>query len=248
MELTNLASLKRLSGLAFFKEDLSANWIPFGNILSTKLDTSPKTVSAMLNKRGRSILFRRDAYAVEPVFSLTSNQFSTSCMALMLMGTDLVQTSAASAVYSFTAAKGRAFILPYRGVTITSVMVSAAAKTLGTDFFVDDPNIVQSLIALNGAIILPETPAGIADGATVDVTYTRPALTREQYSAFTVLNRSGQLVVYGEDEAGTDANQIYTMNGQLSVKSVGELNVDKFAEVTFELAIFGNPTITGRPN
>lgn len=251
MELTSLASLKRLSGLAFFKEDGTANWIPFGNILGTKLETSPKTVSAMLNKRGRSVLFRRDNYAVEPVFSLTTNQFSTSCMALMLMGTklaDLVQTSAGSATYSFTAARGRTFILPYRGVTITSVMVGASAKTLGTDFFIDDPTIPQSLIALNGAIVLPETPAGIADGATVDVAYTRPALTRERYAAFTVLNRSGQVVLYGEDETGFDANQIWTMNGQLSVKSVGEVNVDKFAEVTFEWAIFGNPDVSARPN
>jgi hypothetical protein len=251
MELISLQSLKRLTGQIFCQVSGDSNYIPIGNILKTGIDVAPKYVSAKLKKRGRSILFRRDASDIEPIFSFSTDQFPTSSMPLLFMATrlaDAVQTSSGSATFVFTAAKGRAFKIPYRGVTITSVAVAAANKVLNTDFYVDDPNIPQSLVSINSWIILPETPAGIADGDTVTVTYTRPALTQEQYALFTTLNRTVTLYVYGEDETGLDPNQVYTMTGQLSVKKMGELTDDKFAEVDLELAIFGNPTLGARPN
>jgi hypothetical protein len=251
MELTNPASLKRLTGLAFFQQVGLASSVPFGNILAIKQDIAPKNVSAMLNKRGNSKLFRRDNYSVEPVYSIQTNQFSSSCIPLLLMGTrlaDVVQASGTAQTFVFTAAKGQAFILPDKNVTISTVAVGATNKTLGVDFFVDDPNIIQTLVSLNGVIILPETAAGIADGATVTVTYDRPAVTREQYAAFTVLNRTGEIAIYLEDETGMDANMIWTAQIQLTTKDPGSFDVSKFTEATFEAAVFGSPIITARSN
>ena len=246
MEQTNLASFKRLSGLGFFK-GTDGLWVPLGNILGIKLDTAPKSVAAMLNKRGHSTLARRDNYGVEPVWSITCNQFFTSVIPLFLMGNklaDVVQASNTAQTKSFTAKAGKRYNLGVTQATITTVKVSAATKVLGTDYFVDDPNITQSLFSQNGDIILPETLAGIADGDTFIVTYDQAAVTREQYNAFSVLNRSGTLQVIAENELGADPDMIWTAQCQLSVKSTGDMTVDKFTEVVLEAAIFGSPIIT----
>ena len=65
------------------------------------------------------------------------------------------------------------------------------------------------MVSLNGMIILPTTAAGIADAATVDVIYDAATLTREQYHAFSKLNRSGKFRLYLEDETGLDAREIW---------------------------------------
>ena len=78
---------------------------------------------------------------------------------------DLVQPVGTATTFSFTAAKGQAFDIGARGATIASVKVAALSKILGVDYFVDDPNIPQSMISLNGIIILPTTAAGIADAS-----------------------------------------------------------------------------------
>jgi len=253
MEFTSLASVERLTALGFFKEDGAGSYIPFGNITMAKLDLSPKSVSIPLYKRGKGTLFRRDNYMVEPVWSITTDQFAASVAKLFLLGTknadDTQASGSGGSPFSFTARRGEAFLIGKRGVTIASVKVAASTKTLGTDFFVDDPNIPQSLVSLNGVIILPQTPAGIQDNDTVDVIYTAPtALTRENYSAFTTLNRSGDLVLYFEDESGTDAREIWTMRVQLTAKSIGDFDPTKFREVVMEASIFGNPAVTTRPN
>ena len=251
MEFTNLATLERLSGMLFFKEDGASSYLPFGNILSIGFAANPTTVDAMLFKRGGGKLFRRDTYGVKPVLSIKTNQFATSVMALLLMGdraSDASQASGTGQTFSFTAAKGQAFVIGDRDITISTVKVGATTKTLGTDYFVDDPTIPQSLASLNGVIILPNVPAGIADADTVDVTYDRPALTREVYNAFTRLNRSGTLLGYLEDETGGDAREIITASGQLTMKSVGDWDPTKFREAEMDMAIFGNPVISARPS
>lgn len=255
MEFTSLASLERLTALAYFKESGAGSYTPFGNITLAKLDIAPKSISVPLYKRGKGTLFRRDNYMVEPLFSLTTDQFASSVIRLLLLGTknaDNVQTASGTGgtgnTFVFTAAAGQAYYIGQRGVTISTVAVSAVNKTLGVDFFVDDPNIPQSLVSLNGIIILPAAAAGITDGATVTVTYSIPALTRENYSAFTTLNRSGALKLFFEDESGTDAREIWDMQVQLSCKSVGDFDPTKFREVVMEAAVFGNPVVTTRPN
>ena len=252
MELTNLASFERLTGLGFFKESGAGSYVPFGNINMIKLATSPAVADVMLHKRGGSTLARQDVHSVKPVFSFTLNQFAGSIIPLMVMGTrsaDSVQASGSGATTtSFTAAKGQAFDLGVRGSTIASVKVSTVAKTLGVDFYVDDPNIPQSLVSLNGFIILPSTPAGIADGDTVDVVHNNPPLTREAYNAFSKLNRTGNLRMILEDETSTDAREIWDFACQLSVKSIGDFDPTKFREVVIDAAIFGVAPFTARPN
>jgi hypothetical protein len=251
MEFTSLASFERLTGLGFFKETGAGSYVPFGNVLMAKLATSPGVVDAMLFKRGGGKLARQDVHSIKPIFSITVNQLASPIVPLLIMGertTDTSQSGSAGETFAFTAEKGKAFDLGKRGVTISTVKVSAVTKTLGLDYFVDDPNIPQSLISLNGIIILPSTPAGIADAATVTVTFdASTTLTREQYYAFTHLNRSGTFRLFAEDETGGDAREIWDFQCQISTKSVGDFDPQKFREVVLDAAIFGSPTITARP-
>lgn len=258
MELTDLASFSRLTGIGYFKPDSGPDAgidLPFGNLTMIKMPTNPKTVSANLNKRGSTVLAKRDTHMVEPIFDLTSDQFADPTFPLQLMGdqlTDLSQGSASGSTYTFTAKAGRAYQIGKYNITIKNVKVIAAEKTPGTDYFIDDPNVTQpsggslgaGFISQNGVIILPVTAAGIADGAVVVVTYDSPALTRKQYAAFTKLNRSGTLTLYLEDSSGADAREIWSAKVQLSIKSVGDNDPAKFRETVMEAAIFGSPTIT----
>jgi hypothetical protein len=258
MELNNLASFERLTGLAYFKADAGADAgidLPFGNIKMLKLGTNPKNVSATLNKRGGVKLAKRDNYQVEPVYEINSDQFADPTFALQLMGdpaADLVQGSGTASTFTFTAKAGRAYQIGKFNLTIKHVKVSTDEMVPGTDYFIDDPNVPQpaggslgaGFTSQNGVIILPVTAAGIADDDSVVVTFDVPALTRKQYDAFTKLNRSGTLTVYAEDESGADAREIWTMQGQISVKAVGDVDPTKFRETTLEFAIFGNPRIS----
>jgi hypothetical protein len=251
MEQNSLAAVERLTALAFFRETGAGSYVPFGNITMVKMDLAPKVVTIPLYKRGKGNLFRRDNYLVEPVFSITVDQFFSSVVKLMILGdkaADVVQGSGNAITYSFTAAKGQAYYIGARNATIASVKIASTTKTLGVDFFVDDPNIPQSMVSLNGIIILPETVAGITDGSSVDVVFTNPALTREQYNAFTRLNRGGSLKLYFEDETGGDAREIWDLTVQLSAKTIGDFDPTKFRDCVLEAAVFGNPVITTRPS
>jgi endonuclease YncB( thermonuclease family) len=251
MELTSLKSFERLTGFALFNDDAdSTGDIPLGNITALANDYSPKTVEIPRASRGVLTIARRDTFQVTPVYTIDGNQFHTPVIPLLLMGdrtTDLSQTSATGATYTFTAKAGRAYKLPHYNVTAIAVTVSAAAKTLGTDFFVDDPNIPQSTTSFNGVIILPVTAAGIADGATVTVTYNKPVLTMEVYNAFTKLNRVGTLTIFLEDEYGPPAKEIWSCRCSLTVKKGADAKPGDFRGWQLEASLFGNPTVSKRP-
>lgn len=227
------------------------SYVPFGNVKLVKLATSPATTDVMFNKRGASTLARQDVHSVKPIYSITVDQIAGNVIPILLMGTrvaDAVQPIATAQTFSFTAAKGQAFDIGARGATIASVKIATLSKILGVDYFVDDPNIPQSMVSLNGIIILPTTAAGIADASTVDVIYSAATLTREHYRAFNKLNRSGAFRLFLEDETGSDAREIWDFQCQLSVKSVGDFDPAKFREVVIEAALFGYPDISTRPN
>jgi len=240
MEYNNLATFERLSGKAFFQPKGQTGMIDLGNIDMMKLDYNPKTVEIPLASRGRLALARRDTFQVTPVYQIDGNQFATPIIPLLLLGdqlADIVQTSGSAQVFSFTAKAGLAFYIGARGVTNVVVKVAGVTKTPDVDYFLDD---------YNGIIKIPVTPVGISDGATVDVTFDKPAITFEQFQAFTKLNRQGTLIVHEEDEYGPPALNIWTMQVQLTVKTGPNKEPDKFSKFSLEASLFGTPTMVKR--
>jgi hypothetical protein len=236
MEYANPSSFERLTGKALFTPTGQAGAIDLGNIEMHKLDYGPKSVEIPKASRGKLTLARRDTFQTVPAFSIDGDQFATPIIPLILLGDqigDLSISSGTGSTFTFTAAKGLSFWVGAYNISNVSVAVASVGKTLNTDYFLD---------AYNGIISLPVLPAGIADAATVVVTFDKPAITMEQYNAFTKLNRQGTLVVYAEDEYGPPAKEIWTMTSvQLSVKSGPERTGEKFSKFTLEASIIGDP-------
>jgi hypothetical protein len=63
---------------------------------------------------------------------------------------------------------------------------------------------------------LPTVAAGIAAGANVVVTFDRPALTRESYTAFNLLNQSGTLKLFQMDTFGVAPLEEASLAGSIS--------------------------------
>lgn len=242
MELSNLSSYERLTGKFLFTPLGDVGAIDLGNLDAVKSSFNPKSVEVMLNQRGASTLARKDTTSISQVFTIQGNQFHTSVMNLLLMGdknADLSQSSGTATTFGFTALAGRSYWIGAYNVSAVVVTVSATTKTLDVDYFLD---------AYNGVIRLPELPAGIADAASVTVTFNKPAETMESYTALTKLNRQGSLQCFLEDEYGPPSKEIWVASKvQLTTKDAPDAgDPSKFRTWSMEMAVFGAPTIYKR--
>lgn len=242
MEYANLSSYERLTGKYLFTPLGDTGAIDLGNLTAVKNALGPKSVEVMLNQRGTSVLARKDTTSVAEVFTINGDQFATPIIPLLLMGdaaADYSQSSATGAIFNITAKLGRSFPIGAYNVANVVVTVSAATKTLGVDYFLD---------AYNGLISFPVVAAGIAADASVVVTFDKPALTMEAYTALSKLNRQGSMIVFLEDEYGPPAKEIWTAASvQLTTKDFPDAaDPSKFRTWAMEMSVFGKPTVNKR--
>lgn len=248
MEYNDVSSFERLTGLAFFTPADDPNGaISLGNIEMLKVEYGVKSIDAKTSVRGRVQLRQRTYTEALPVYSIDGNQFASPTIPLLLLGqqiADYLQTAATGSTFTFTAASGRCFFVGAYNITNVVVKVGTTTMTLGTDYFLDDPNLPQINSSLQGVVILPVEPQGINDGLVVTVNYNRPDLAMDQYQAFTNLFRQGTLVVFAEaSNSASPGQEIWTMSVQLSCKKGADIDPSKFRTFTLEAAIFGNPRV-----
>lgn len=178
---------------------------------------------------------------VEPILDITGSQFHSTIKELLLLGTkntDAVQSSGSAQVANITAKLGRTFDIGARKVTLTTVQVSSVSKTRDVDFFFEENK---------GLIRFPQVAAGIADGASVVVTFDKPALTRESYTAFNRLNPAGTLVLYEMDARdSTVPRDEWSLPGTFSIDDAGDADPSKSRMWKGKWAIIGQPTVLGR--
>lgn len=249
MELSDRPSFERLTGLAFFTPEGETGAIPFGNIELFKHDYGIKTKDFWRSIRGNLFLSKRKVHGRAPIYSIQGNQFASPTIPLLLLGeqqSDYAQTATGSHYFTFTAVMGRAVELPQVAATIYQVGVSGADKTLGYDFFVDDPALEQSLLSHTGWVILPANGGTIVAGDVVSVYYSAPALSLEEYLAFSRLSRDGTLVVLAEDEFGPPAREKWILDVTLYCKAAAETHPDRYRSYTMEAAVYGNPIVRRR--
>jgi hypothetical protein len=156
-----------------------------------KVDFGIKRKEHFGARRGIFTLDRQDAYASQLVWTLTLDEFVTPVARYAWGGTanaNTTQGAQTGATVTFTTAslKGGTFDIGKYGLFNAS-LTTPASKTEGynADYVID---------RAGGKLYIPLTST-IADGTTLIVTYSCPALTYDNVTALNVLNRPGTLEV-----------------------------------------------------
>jgi len=158
-----------------------AGWRYVGNTPSFSLNVSNSKLDHFSSDAGVRVKDKSVVLQTDYTGSLTLDDINNQNLALFFFGTQgtLAQTSATSQTESFTSVvQGYIYQLGItttnptgvRSISNVSVTVGGSAKTLGTDYTFD---------ADRGYIAIVEG-GGIADGATIAVTYNRAAVSRKQ--------------------------------------------------------------------
>jgi hypothetical protein len=241
MDYDQVAGLERLTGRAYFTPSNGTSDIDLGDITMHKLDFGVDRKQAMRPRGGKLTLRREDTTGAKPVFTITGQEFATPVIPLMLLGTrnaDNVQTSGTAATLTVTAALGRSFPIGAKNISNVVVTVSAVVKTLNVDYFLE---------AGFGRIRFPTVAAGIPSGASVLITFDKPVLTLEVYTAFNNLNAPGSLRVEEEDEYSPVSKQAWIFPCQLSADTGSDVKGDDFKTFTLRASITGAVTVEKRP-
>ncbi len=236
----NIASLDRLTGKAIFFPTGSAGGTDLGDIDMFKLDYGAKREQINFHIDGNVSLALEETISVAPVFSIEGKQFHTSIMSLILMGTrgtDTSQVSATAATLTITAKVGQTFDIGARNISNVAVTVAGAPKVADVDYFLE---------ANKGLIRFPNVAAGIADGASVLITFDKPAITRENYTAFNNQNIQGTLKVFGMDNRSPIPKSEWTLPGNFTVDKGGDNDPAKHKQWSIRYAVIGQPTLLRR--
>jgi hypothetical protein len=236
----NIASLDRITGKGIFFKTGDAFGVDLGDILMHKLDYGPKRETVAFHILGSVVLATEETTSVEPIFTIDGQQFTSQNMPLMLLGTrnaDVSQASGTASTTAITAKLGKTFDIGARNISNVVVTVSAAAKAADVDFFLD---------AAGGWIRFPEVAAGIADGASVTVTYDKPAIVRDSFTAFNNLNLQGTLKLQEFDNRSAIPKNEWAFNGTLTADKGGDADPLKHRQWSLRFAVNGQPTCLRR--
>jgi len=193
-----------------------------GNILDAKVETKMKR--ADLKKAQGGLLLPAGMLAMESgwEYTFTGNEHSDLIKQILYEASKVndasqTLTAAPSGTASFTAKQGRYFQLGKYNVDTVVVTVSASTKTEGTDYSVD---------YVNGVVyIIPG--GGIADAASVSVTFGYAALTQLSYAALAQLNITGTFEYSETDQFKTGPRELHTFTGQITSADLGDNNLSK---------------------
>lgn len=201
-----------------------AGWRYLGNSPSFSLTIDQEKLDHFNSDRGVRVKDKSVILQVDYSGSLTLDDINVQNLALFFFGSQsaLAQTSATSQSQSFTSVvQGYGYQLGIgssnptgvRSISNVVVTVSASTKTLGTDYTID---------AARGIIYVVEG-GGIADGATMAVTYDRAAVNRKQViSGTTQLEGALKFISYNPDGEQNDYYFPYVRlgpNGDFELKS-----------------------------
>ena len=143
MDYNVAASKERLTGRAYFNPGLSGGlgitsmpWLDLGNVQMMNLAYGLKTKEHMKARRGLVYTDRSDAYAASPKWELTCDEFTSTTLFLIFLGTaaaNVVQTSRINFTKTFQAHLGGVLDLGLFSVYNWSI----GALVSGADYIVD---------------------------------------------------------------------------------------------------------------
>jgi hypothetical protein len=236
----NLASLERTTGKIVFFPTGVAGGDNLGVIQMVKVAFGVKTDVVMFPTDGFNIQGVQDNVSIEPVLTFEGSQFTDAVNAYLqfgTQGTDVTQSLVLAGTTTFTAKLGKTFDIGARDITNVAVTVAAVAKTLNTDYFLDPHE---------GLIRIPFIAAGIADAASVLVTFDKPALVRKSVTGGNALNAAGTLIYFERDGKSGTVRAEWNLPGTLSPETPGDGDPTKYKKWAMKYAVSGQWTKLNR--
>jgi hypothetical protein len=249
MDYTAPYAKERLTGRGYFTPTGSVAGVDLGNVDMFKVDFGIKRKEHFSARRGIVTLDRQDAYGSQAVWTMTLDEFVSPLLAYAWGGTanaNTAQGAQTGATVTFTTAskKGGTFDIAKFGLFNAS-LTTPASKTEGynADYVID---------RAGGKLYIPLTST-IADGTTLIVTYSCPALTFDNVTALNVLNRPGTLEVQAEDDSGQNIGAaadavpplryVITVPCILSIDDSGDFKNDDYRKITVKAVATASMTV-----
>jgi hypothetical protein len=225
MEYDAVASKERLTGRAYFNPGIAGGtgitsmpWIDLGNIQMMSLDYGIKRKEHYKARRGMLITDRYDAYSATPRWEITGDEFVSSTLFLIFLGTDVANFVQ---LHGNNTGSPLAFNVHLGGVLDTGKFalynwsVGGGAAVEGTDFIVDPGP---------GKLYIPNTSA-LAENAARTFTYNWPDITFDKIlPPLSNLNRTGTMQLIEEDDSAPAGN-VGFMSAVASPKTVHDFAV-----------------------
>ena len=241
-------NFERLTGTAFFQPVGQAGMICLGNIVMHKLDPKIERKDIMRYQGGMKMLARTDVIGVNPEYQIDQDEYNTLNLPFTIWGqraADTVQAATGNVAATLNGAlPGMTYPLGgYVDVAVTKVTPTAPANAAplleGADYTVD---------AQKGLVTILSGGAVGVNGASLSVTFSAAAVTRETYLPFTLLQQRGTLQLY-ENDAPEDDNlplQAITYPVTLYCESPGDTKVDDNRKASLRARLTGKGLILRR--
>lgn len=233
----NLQSLERTTGkIIFFPDANPTQGENFGVIQIVKVSLGLKSEPIQFPIDGAILGATDDNISMQPVLTFDGHQITDDVEARLNVGTqnaDDVQASGSAATVTVTAKLGKTFDIGFRNISNVAVTVASAPKILNTDFFLDPSE---------GLIRFPFVAAGIADGASVLITFDKAALTLKSYTGGTKLSETGTLKYYERDGRSSTVRALWILPGTLSPQDPGGGDPAKTKQWQMKFAVNGQWT------
>lgn len=226
----------------YFKRTGDAYEHDLGNIVSWKRKDSHEKAEHFKSEGGVRVRDLAVTRTLSFGYEVVLTEHNKNNIEMILRGTQSTtaysQSSQTGATIQFTNVEHyRTYPLGAYDVTSVVVEVSSVAKTEGTDYTLD---------ARTGRITILATGT-ISSGATVDVTFNKPAISGISFTGGTQPQLAGDWTLILSDQhdlTGVDTvAEIHTFNGSLHISDPGD-NGDDFNQFTAEIACHTAPTVT----
>lgn len=247
MEYDTIGSKERLTGRAYFNPQITGGpgptsmpWLDLGNIQMMNLDYGIKRKEHFKARRGILIADRFDAYSATPRWEITGDEFVSSTLFLIFLGTDVgdvVQNAATNQAFPFFGNPGWVFDIGKFCLYNWSVGSGAVS---GVDYIIDPGP---------GKMYIPQTGSNITIGLSRTLTVSWPAITFDKIlPPLSNLNRTGLMQLIEEDDSspvGSSAvpapKTVHDFPVSLSTDSGGQTKVDDYKSFKM-IATITDPT------
>ncbi len=231
MDYGDSSAIERLTGRAFFTPAGDLGMIDLGNVQMLKLEGGLKRKAHLTSFRGRVYADRENVTTTQPVFLITTDEWTTPLLPLIFSGPDaldVTQGELTGQTLVRTVLPGRAYKLGAVGLYGVSI-IQPTGLNPGTDYIADP---------FKGLVYIP-AGSSIDPGTVVTFRFSQMQVKLNQVDAFTQLRSSGAMTVYEEGEYDNSPRRTFDFPCSLSIDGAIESKPDDYKKVVFRAAALG---------